>query len=98
LNRVLKRIPNNEKGNWDLNTYDKYPEAEKLERAIRASSKIASYVVEMEKLSNSVQGKNIFNDKDYMNIGLEKGILPFMWSQYMSCKLAKVMGKDAFKP
>jgi hypothetical protein len=80
-----------------LVTYRKNPEAEKLERATRALSSVNQYVLAMQDfLTKQSFTPSLITSDQYLRLYGGAFSLTHDLGQYMSCKLAKIMGRQSF--
>jgi hypothetical protein len=99
LNRVLKRQPDAEKGDLDMNTYNRNPEAEKLERASRAVFAVVNYVRALQQFLDKIQGRELsmLTESQYSQFSSDIYSMNIELGGYISCKLAKIMGRQSFE-
>jgi hypothetical protein len=82
-----------------LVTYRKNPEAEKLERATRAIWPVTAYSVHMEEFltrQNLAPAKAMITSDQWTRLYSGALTLNTDLANYMSCKLAKIMGRQSF--
>lgn len=93
LNRILKRQPHLEIGDADFITYNNNPDAEKLDRASHAIYAISEFTIEM---SSYVAKKQSALTTEENNRFLATTSMTMDLGRFISCKLAKIMGRQKF--
>jgi len=99
LKRILKRQPQPERGNADLDTYKKNPEAEKLERATSALAAVGEYVSALQAFLDNTRGRelSLLTRQQMMRLLVSRYSMLSDMGGFMSCKLAKIMGRQSFQ-
>jgi hypothetical protein len=94
LSLILKPLPSNA---FDTTvTYHKYPEAEKLQRASMAIYPVGDYVRALQEFLDKIEGRerSMMTESQYLQLVQESYAMNLDLGDYISCKLAKIMGRQ----
>lgn len=77
-------------------TFYRYPEAEKLQRATTLVSVFVDYFAALEELKRAPQSDTWLTPEDHGRLIAQKSLVTSKFEDYLSCKIGKIMGNDAY--